>query len=261
MSASNQAEVRVSSTVKVVVAGDDHEGRVGKVEFLADESDDFDVYVHFDGDPANVVNGYHFDDVVAQSAAPPAVTPVARRTKSKRPAAKHPRDSAATLRTSASSHPWIFGVVAGTLLAVVVVGTGAGTARWTAAHEQQPSQGTTVSTESGRNNGASPDGALIGSLDDWRAAVCNPGTFHDSQRKFFPDETASGYCQTGRTSVVLAQFDSDYLMRNDLLRFRMNYFAWGNDGQRFIVFATVGYQPSALQPLAAFGFKIESGGS
>jgi hypothetical protein len=100
---------------------------------------------------------------------------------------------------------------------------------------------------------------ISGSLDDWRGAVCKSGSYHEGGSGVpFPDATAQAFCNTGSANVWIGQFDSEYLMHNDLAAMRMmnSHTSVVNSGSGLItMFATNGGS-RALSPLTQFGFQL-----
>ena len=120
----------------------------------------------------------------------------------------------------------------------------------------------TVQHDRSATEGPAPSralGVLTGSLEDWLATACTPGTYQEyNPRKFFPNAVAASTCMDSNMQPIqIGQFSSDYLMRNDLTRLNLTNIAWGTNNQGSIVFANVVGQRSQLGPLANFGFVVE----
>lgn len=125
------------------------------------------------------------------------------------------------------------------------------------------------SATSGAGSPRSASSTITGNVDDWRAAVCSPGSYRDGSAVggySFPSATAQGQCHSGTQQhftgfIAIGQFNSDFEMRNDLVAMRMTRYAATTDRDPITVFALSGgsaSDPAALDPLTQFGFSIHA---
>lgn len=140
---------------------------------------------------------------------------------------------------------WVVGGIAAVVVALVAIGL-------LVTHRTEPSVSKAGS------------GGASGSRDDWLAAVCQPGWYQSGGPGIAPNAIGEGFCSAAvksgnpNASVFVFQFDSDYLMRNDLQALQMTYFAATEQGGVITVFAVnQSTKPAALNPLVRFGFQIE----
>jgi hypothetical protein len=111
--------------------------------------------------------------------------------------------------------------------------------------------------------GTSPGAAevnLSGNFDDWLAAVCKPGSYENGGRKIFRNSNAGGSCMpaNGQGGIILiGEWDSNFVMTNDLTALRIKYYASWTDGQSPKAFVPYGSVTGAeLEPLTRFGFSV-----
>jgi hypothetical protein len=107
---------------------------------------------------------------------------------------------------------------------------------------------------------AAGSGHLIGSMDDWLTAVCQPGHFHNGTN--FQSAVGGGACPTpeidrGHDVVFFLQYNSRYLLVNDLKMHALRYYAVGVRDDGTIIAFAARFSPNALKPLTEFGFVIE----
>jgi hypothetical protein len=110
---------------------------------------------------------------------------------------------------------------------------------------------------------ASSTSSIAGSRDDWLEAVCEPGRFSNGGG-VSRDAVGSGFCPAAvksgnpNASIFIYQYDSDFLMRNDLQGLHMKHYASVDQGGLITVFAVNSSTDlAALEPLTAFGFAVE----
>jgi hypothetical protein len=118
------------------------------------------------------------------------------------------------------------------------------------------------STAGGTASSSEAPGNISGTSDDWFAAVCESGRFRNGGRSdVFPNATARGSCPAAVKSgnpnafIWIVQYDSNYMMLNDLQGMQMTNYASG--GKPTTVFAiNQASNVAALEPLTQFGFKV-----
>lgn len=119
--------------------------------------------------------------------------------------------------------------------------------------------GDSKETQAGRD--AQLTGQISGSRDDWLAAVCKMGSFRNGAGTFrFSNATAQGSCTAnfGSRPILIGEWDSDYLMRNDIASMRLSYYASAINSDVVIGFITLGPNGDPLEPLSQFGFTVNS---
>lgn len=124
------------------------------------------------------------------------------------------------------------------------------------------------SGSSGSGAGAIDGSHISGSRDQWLQAVCRDGSYSEPRANemfpegLFPNATGSGACMAahsnfpGAVPIWLGQWDSDYMMRNDLTGRRMGSYAAASDRNLITAFAVRPRVRDALEPLTQFGFTI-----
>jgi hypothetical protein len=98
--------------------------------------------------------------------------------------------------------------------------------------------------------------SLNGSFEDWLAALCAPGKFHNGTS--WQGATGGGSCQTTTGQVIfIGEYESNFLRDNDLAAYRMTYFASSiDDTGHIVVFSVNTRSAETLAPLTRFGFDI-----
>jgi hypothetical protein len=105
-----------------------------------------------------------------------------------------------------------------------------------------------------------------GTRDDWAAAVCRTGTFRNGDSVVpFRNADAKASCQaaihppeSGNSTFFIGQWESKYLMQNDVAIFPRKYYAWReDDGTHTAFLLMASNDPAAIEPLKQFGFKID----
>jgi len=94
--------------------------------------------------------------------------------------------------------------------------------------------------------------------DDWKAAVCQPGTYSD-RKATLPNADWSGFCQSLRGNpIIMGWFIGTFSIQNDLARFRGATFAQlpTSEGRTAVFLTPVGGTGAALDPLTQFGFTL-----
>jgi hypothetical protein len=106
--------------------------------------------------------------------------------------------------------------------------------------------------------------AISGSFDDWRAAICKPGTYFDANSggaHFFANAIGHAVCQTNsRTEIMIGKWSDNFEMNNDLALWhsaRAYYTSCNQSGGIILAFVTAGSDAAALQPLQQFGFTVQ----
>ncbi len=104
---------------------------------------------------------------------------------------------------------------------------------------------------------------ISGTSEDWLSAVCELGRLYDKGTSL-PGAVGGAICApritTGNpnTLIRIAQFDSEFKMRNALAA-RLTKYAAVTEYEGLIwTFSIIENDPSPLQPLEQFGFSIES---
>ena len=112
---------------------------------------------------------------------------------------------------------------------------------------------------------STPSSSTASSLDDWKSAVCQPGTYFNGGGHLRNADGGSASCQSINGVVVLiGQYTSNFDWRNDVAIFRGASYAFisDTDGTCVFVSPTPGARgASALEPLRQFGFQISGSGS
>ncbi|WP_143542992.1 hypothetical protein [Rhodococcus sp. NCIMB 12038] len=152
-------------------------------------------------------------------------------------ARNHPRGHAYGLERHQKT--MIFGALAVTALALVLTINGL----------QSDNSSASASSDSTSDS-------LDGSFEDWMAALCAPGTFHNGTS--WQGATGGGSCQTTTGQVVfIGEYESNFLRDNDLAAYRMTYFASSiDDIGQIVVFSVNTRSAQTLNPLTSFGFDI-----
>jgi len=94
--------------------------------------------------------------------------------------------------------------------------------------------------------------------DDWKAAVCQPGTYSD-RKPTLPNADWSGFCQSLRGNpIIMGLYTGTFTIQNDLARFRGATFAQlpTAEGRTAVFLTPVGGTSAALDPLTQFGFTL-----
>jgi len=103
---------------------------------------------------------------------------------------------------------------------------------------------------------------IAGSFDDWLQAVCQTGTYLNGGAVPFRNATGSGNCRPSNGPrvyrVFIANWDSDFAMRNDMVAGRVHYYVAGRNGDLITAFAVQGPSSAPLEPLTQFGFTINT---
>ena len=92
--------------------------------------------------------------------------------------------------------------------------------------------------------------------DDWFAAVCESGTFHNGSR--LPNADGGATCMSRYGPILFGEYTSSYMARNDAAR----YHAWNTativDDNGATIFFTAPFNNAgnALKPLTQFGFVV-----
>ncbi len=263
------AQVLASATV--TASEDSHQGQIGTVDPRL-ESDDEHVFLRFGDDPE--IHAFRHDEVVADSDSPPTPrvasiheepAPTMQPPPSQKPATAQPfpqsRPSAgdqdpkvkqfwAALPTMGRLAVVAVPVIVILIAIIVAVGSSshrsATTATW-------PGAGQPNLSGAGQAN-------LSGTFDDWLAAVCKPGSYQKGEN-IFANANAGSHCVAadGRGGMVLiGEWDSNYLMTNDLTALHVKNFASWTDGQSTNAFVPYGSDTGAeLDPLTPFGFTVK----
>jgi hypothetical protein len=114
---------------------------------------------------------------------------------------------------------------------------------------------THTASSAGAGQATPSTGLITGALADWLSAICRTGSFNDGLH-VFRNATAGGNCQARNGGpIFMGRWGSNYLMQNDVVLYRNDYYASCVNGQRVTDF--VAGRPSALQPLTQFGFTIQ----
>jgi hypothetical protein len=110
-------------------------------------------------------------------------------------------------------------------------------------------------------------GAITGTFDDWRNAVCTKvGSYRDGPAVggfSFLNAVWQAQCSSGSAGkatgyIAIGAFNSEADMRNDLVALRMWKYAAAVGRSPIVVFAiqnNFAYNPDALDPLSQFGFS------
>jgi hypothetical protein len=119
--------------------------------------------------------------------------------------------------------------------------------------------GANSSTRSSTAGGSTPT-SIPSTQDDWLAAVCKPGTFHNGGRKLLANADGQASCSSGLYNgqpIGLGQYSDEYMARNDVAMLRAASAIARTDSGDWEVFIALG-DPSGrvLQPLADLGFTI-----
>lgn len=116
---------------------------------------------------------------------------------------------------------------------------------------------------SGNSGGSSSGGSgsrSSGSLDDWVAAVCRPGTYSNHGGDL-QNADASGFCMS-RTNmpIMIGQYSSSFSAKSDAAMIPGSSFAMlpQDDGRICLFLAVSARSGTVLQPLAQFGAKFGS---
>ena len=94
--------------------------------------------------------------------------------------------------------------------------------------------------------------------DDWEAAVCKPGTFHNGGGHL-PNADGSGFCLSlSGAPVMIGQYSSSFSLKNDIALFRgSSYATIDTDGGGAVLFLSISPRSvSALEPLRQYGFQV-----
>lgn len=109
-------------------------------------------------------------------------------------------------------------------------------------------------------SGATTQTARSSTSDQWFAAVCQPGTFHNGGREVLPNAEAGASCMTSPRGgpIFAGQYSSLFVARNDAAVFHMGSSAIiATDSGGYALFvAPTDRSGASLQPLAQFGFTI-----
>jgi len=105
---------------------------------------------------------------------------------------------------------------------------------------------------------------IPGSSDDWYAAVCQPGTFHDGggNGQWLTNSVGRASCGSSVNIAIwifIGQYSSEYMPRNDAALFGRagGSSAMLRDTDGYMLFvAPTDRTGAALQPLAKYGFTI-----
>jgi hypothetical protein len=119
----------------------------------------------------------------------------------------------------------------------------------------------TGSTTTG--SGSVPTTSMIrpSSSDDWYAAVCRPGTFHNGSGHLHNADHGTASCLSPSGGpILMGEYSSAYMARNDAAFFSMGSSASlvADSGVTVLFIAPADYTGTALQPLAQYGFTITS---
>jgi hypothetical protein len=102
-------------------------------------------------------------------------------------------------------------------------------------------------------------------LDDWKTAVCRPGTYFNGRGHLRNADGGSASCQSLNGVIILiGQYTSDFDWRNDVAIFRGASYASVADTNGTCVFVAPmpgSRSANALEPLRRFGFEISTSGS
>jgi hypothetical protein len=117
-------------------------------------------------------------------------------------------------------------------------------------------------SDSGNTSRESTAGSISGGWEQWTESVCKTGTFVDGHAP--PDAERGAWClpKTGGGAITIGQYDSDYKMRNAIAMLRMKYYASARTSDGTVwMFAVMAGDESILEPLAQFGFTINTASS
>jgi len=113
--------------------------------------------------------------------------------------------------------------------------------------------------------GSMPSSSTASNLDDWKSAVCRPGTYFNGGGHLHNADGGSASCQSINGVIILiGQYTSSFDWRNDVAIFRGAAYASITDTNGTCVFVAPlpgSRSVAALEPLRQFGFEIGGSGS
>ena len=113
--------------------------------------------------------------------------------------------------------------------------------------------------------GSKPSSSTASTLDDWKSAVCRPGTYFNGGGHLHNADGGSASCQSINGVIILiGQYTSSFDWRNDVAIFRGAAYASITDTNGTCVFVAPlpgSRSVAALEPLRQFGFEIGGSGS
>jgi len=122
-----------------------------------------------------------------------------------------------------------------------------------------------LANKSDDSSSAAGENRISGSFDDWLQSVCQSGTYIDGAQVPFINATGSGSCRPshGYTGgrIWIGNWNSDYVMRNDMVAGHCTYYVSGRNGQLITAFAVQGRSSEPLAPLTQFGYSINTAGA
>jgi hypothetical protein len=111
---------------------------------------------------------------------------------------------------------------------------------------------------------AKAEPGVTGSYDDWRGALCKPGSYFEANSggaHFFANAIDRAVCQTNsRTEIMIGKWDDNFTMKNDIAldhAGRSYYSSCHGSSGIIFAFVTAGSDAAALKPLQQFGFTVQ----
>lgn len=104
-------------------------------------------------------------------------------------------------------------------------------------------------------------GSSDGTLDDWIGALCRPGTYQTAGGVQMPDAMSDSWCvsRSNGSGIAFYTYSSRELMER-YVRYGQGSYATKTDssGVIWLIRSYTSYDGSALAPLKAFGFSVET---